>query len=166
MLDDIQWADVASLELLVYLSGQLVDSPVLLACTVRQLEVGRNDAVVETLASLSRVPATRRILLRGLSLRATTELVASATGREVEPEVTAAIQQRAEGNPFFATELARLLDAERAEADPLAAVAAGGDVPSGVRDVVRRRIARAARAHRAASSRWPRSSAGTWTSTC
>jgi DNA-binding SARP family transcriptional activator len=141
VLDDIQWADLASLELLAYLSGQLVDSPVLLACTVRQLEVGRNDSVVETLASLSRVPATRRILLRGLSLGATTELVALATGREVEPDVTAAIQQRAEGNPFFATELARLLDAERDEADPLAAVAAGGDVPSGVRDVVRRRIA-------------------------
>jgi DNA-binding SARP family transcriptional activator len=141
VLDDIQWADLASLELLAYLSGQLVDSPVLLACTVRQLEVGRNDAVVETLASLSRVPATRRILLKGLSLRATTELVASATERPVEPEVTAAIQQRAEGNPFFATELARLLDAERDEADPLGAVAAGGGVPSSVRDVVRRRIA-------------------------
>jgi tetratricopeptide (TPR) repeat protein len=141
VLDDIQWADLASLELLAYLSGQLVDSPVLLACTVRQLEVGRNDAVVEALASLSRVPATRRILLRGLSLRATTELVASATGRAVEPEVTEAIQQRAEGNPFFATELAQLLDAERAEDDSLVAVGAGGDVPSGVRDVVRRRIA-------------------------
>ena len=142
VLDDIQWADLASLELLAYLSGQLVDSPVLLACTVRQLEVGRNDAVVETLASLSRVPATRRILLKGLSLGATTELVASATERAVEPEVTAAIQQRAEGNPFFATELARLLDAERDEADPLTAVAPGGGVPSSVRDVVRRRIAR------------------------
>ncbi len=141
VLDDIQWADPASLELLGYLSGQLVDSPVLLACTVRQLEVGRNDAVVETLATLSRVPATRRIQLGGLSLGATTELVASATGREVEPEVTAAIQQRAEGNPFFATELARLLAAERGEDDALTAVAAGGDVPSGVRDVVRRRIA-------------------------
>jgi DNA-binding SARP family transcriptional activator len=141
VLDDIQWADLASLELLAYLSGQLVDSPVLLACTVRQLEVGRNDAVVETLASLSRVPATRRILLRGLSLGATAELVASATGRPIEADVTAAIQQRAEGNPFFATELARLLAAERDEADPLVAVAAGGDVPSGVRDVVRRRIA-------------------------
>ena len=142
VLDDIQWADLASLELLAYVSSQLVDSPVLLACTVRQLEVGRNDAVVETLAALSRVPATRRILLKGLSPGATTELVASATGRAVEPEVTAAIQQRAEGNPFFATELARLFDAERDEADPLVAVAAGGGVPSGVRDVVRRRIAR------------------------
>ncbi len=141
MLDDIQWADTASLELLRFVSGQLVNSPVLLACTVRQLEVGRNDAVVETMAALSRAPATRRIQLRGLPLGATTELVQGAAGRPVETEVTAAIQQRADGNPFFATELARLVATEHGQAEALVAVASGGDVPSGVRDVVRRRIA-------------------------
>jgi DNA-binding SARP family transcriptional activator len=141
VLDDIQWADLASLELLTFVSGQLVDSPVLLACTVRQLEVGRNDAVVEALAALSRAPASRRIQLRGLPLGATTELVEGAAGRPVEPEVTAAIQVRADGNPFFATELARLVSTEHGQAEALVAVASGGDVPSGVRDVVRRRIA-------------------------
>jgi DNA-binding SARP family transcriptional activator len=141
VLDDIQWADLASLELLTFVSGQLVDSPVLLACTVRQLEVGRNDAVVEALAALSRAPASRRIQLRGLPLGATTELVEGAAGRAVEPEVTAAIQVRADGNPFFATELARLVSTEHGQAEALVAVATGGDVPSGVRDVVRRRIA-------------------------
>jgi DNA-binding SARP family transcriptional activator len=141
VLDDLQWADTASLELLRFVSGQLVNSPVLLACTVRQLEVGRNDAVVETMAALSRGPATRRIQLRGLPLGATTELVQGAAGRPVETEVTAAIQQRADGNPFFATELARLVATEHGQAEALVAVASGGDVPSGVRDVVRRRIA-------------------------
>jgi DNA-binding SARP family transcriptional activator len=141
VLDDIQWADLASLELLTFVAGQLVDSPVLLACTVRQLEVGRNDAVVEALAALSRAPASRRIQLRGLELAATTELVEGAAGRPVEPEVTAAIQVRADGNPFFATELARLVSTEHGQAEALVAVASGGDVPSGVRDVVRRRIA-------------------------
>jgi DNA-binding SARP family transcriptional activator/tetratricopeptide (TPR) repeat protein len=141
VLDDIQWADLASLELLTFVAGQLVDAPVLLACTVRQLEVGRNDALVEALASLSRAPATRRIALRGLSHPATAELVAAASGRTVDDAVTAAIQDRAEGNPFFATELARLVVAERGGDEMLGTVAPGGDVPSGVRDVVRRRIA-------------------------
>jgi hypothetical protein len=141
VLDDLQWADLASLELLTFVSGQMVESPVMLACTVRQLEVGRNDAVVETLAALSRAPGTRRVLLRGLPLGATTELVEGAAGRPVEPEVTAAIQLRADGNPFFATELARLVSTEHGQAEALVAVASGGDVPSGVRDVVRRRIA-------------------------
>lgn len=141
VLDDLQWADLPSLELLTFLAGQLADEPVLLACTVRELEVGRNDAVVEALAALSRAHATRRISLRGISHLATAELVEAAAGQSVEPAVTAAIQHRAEGNPFFATELARLVVAERDRADALGAVSPGGDVPSGVRDVVRRRIA-------------------------
>ncbi|HET6951259.1 MAG TPA: BTAD domain-containing putative transcriptional regulator [Acidimicrobiales bacterium] len=141
VLDDLQWADLPSLELLTFVAGQLVDAPILLACTVRQLEVGRNDAVVEALAALSRAPATRRIFLRGLSAGATAELVAAASGRTVDDEVTAAIRDRAEGNPFFATELARLVAGARTRADALGTVAPGGDVPSGVRDVVRRRIA-------------------------
>jgi DNA-binding SARP family transcriptional activator/tetratricopeptide (TPR) repeat protein len=141
VLDDLQWADTASLELLTFVAGQLVRYPVLLACSVRQLEIGRNDAVVEALATLSRAPATRRIFLRGLSGTETAELVERAAERSVEPEVTAAIQHRAEGNPFFAIELARLVVAEPGRVEALGAVSAGGDVPSGVRDVVRRRIA-------------------------
>ncbi len=141
VLDDLQWADIASLELLAWVSAQLVDTPLLLACTVRELEVGRNDAVVEALAALSRGLTTRRILLRGLSHLATGELVEQASGRAVEPQLVAAIQERADGNPFFATELAQLIVAERGRTDTAAVVYAGGDIPSGVRDVVRRRLA-------------------------
>jgi DNA-binding SARP family transcriptional activator len=141
VLDDLQWADRASLELLTFVARQLVDRPVLLACTVRQLEVGRNDAVVEALAALSRAPGSRRIFLRGLSDAATAELVEVASGRPVDTDVAAAIHERSEGNPFFATELARLVVAERGGGDTTGAEAPGGDVPSSVRDVVRRRIA-------------------------
>jgi len=141
VLDDLQWADPASLQLLTFVAGQLVDPPVLLACTVRELEVGRNDAVVEALAALSRGPGSRRIFLRGLSDTATAELVEVASGQPVDAGVAAAIQERAEGNPFFATELARLVVAERGAAEPAGARSPGTDVPSGVRDVVRRRIA-------------------------
>ena len=141
VLDDLQWADLPSLELLTFLAGQLGDEPVLLACTVRELEVGRRDAVVDALAGLSRGHATRRITLRGISHLATAELVEHAAGGAVEPDVIAAIQRRAEGNPFFATELARLVAAEPDRAAALGAVSPGGDVPSGVRDVVRQRIA-------------------------
>jgi DNA-binding SARP family transcriptional activator/tetratricopeptide (TPR) repeat protein len=140
VLDDLQWADPASLQLLTFVAGQLVDRPVLLVCTVRQLEVGRNDGVVEALAALSRAPGTRRIFLRGLSDTATAELVEVASGRPVDAHVAAAIQERAEGNPFFATELARLVVAERGGAGAVGAESPG-DVPSGVGDVVRRRIA-------------------------
>ena len=139
VLDDLQWADPASLELLTFLSGRLGPAPVLLAVTLRELEVGRNDALVEALAAVGRHPTARRVSLRGLDPAGTRALVARATSRTDLPEaVAAAIHRRAEGNPYFTAELARYLDAE----GPLdeAAVAAA-DVPSGVRDVVRRRLA-------------------------
>jgi DNA-binding SARP family transcriptional activator len=141
VLDDLQWADPASLQLLTFVAGQLVDCPVLLVCTVRELEVGRNDGVVEALAALSRAPGTRRMFLRGLSDAATAELVEVASGHPVDAHVAAEIQARADGNPFFATELARLVVAEWGGAGAAGVVPTGGDVPSGVRDVVRRRIA-------------------------
>jgi DNA-binding SARP family transcriptional activator len=141
VLDDLHWADVPSLELLEFVAGQLSEEPVLLACTVRELEVGRNDAVVEALALLSRGHRTRRITLGGISHLATAELVEAAVGRPVDKAITSAIQARAEGNPFFTTELARLVVSDDGGTGVLGAVAPGGDVPTGVRDVVRRRLA-------------------------
>ncbi|HVL05263.1 MAG TPA: BTAD domain-containing putative transcriptional regulator [Acidimicrobiales bacterium] len=41
VLDDLQWADVESLELLTSVVGRLADAPVLIVGTVRELEVGR-----------------------------------------------------------------------------------------------------------------------------
>ncbi len=133
VIDDLQWADVDSLELLTSVLGRLVDVPLLIVTTVRELEVGRNDAVVDTLAFLTRASGTRRLRLGGLTRAASTALVAQTAGDTLDPVAAASIHARAEGNPFFTTELARLL--------------AGGhglpaaDVPSGVRDVVRRRLA-------------------------
>jgi tetratricopeptide (TPR) repeat protein len=130
VLDDLQWADVASLELLVAVLGRLDEVPLLLVCTVRELEVGRNDAVVDALAAITRRLGTRRLGLRGLTRAATEALVRQTTG-ELPPGTTMdAIYARVEGNPFFTTEVARLLAAGEGLAD----------VPSGVRDVVRRRL--------------------------
>jgi hypothetical protein len=131
-LDDLQWADVASLELLATVTARIPEVPLFLAVTVRELEVGRNDEVVDTLAALTRRRGTRRLRLRGLRDAATAELVAQATGLSVGPDIAAAIHERAEGNPFFTTELARLI----AGGDELPSA----DVPSGVRDVVRQRL--------------------------
>ncbi len=133
VLDDLQWADVDSLELLASVLGRLRDVPLMIVTTVRELEVGRNDAVVDTLAVLTRASGARRLRLDGLTSAATGALVAQTAGDTLDPLVAAAIHARAEGNPFFTTELARLL----ASGHGLPAA----DVPSGVRDVVRRRLA-------------------------
>src|SRR5690606_13855413 len=96
LLDDLQWADAASLELLGFLAGRS-GRGMLVAGTMRQLEVGRRDAVTDTLATLARRPGSRRLLLSGLSLDATAEVLARSAGTPVRPEVAAAVHSRAEG---------------------------------------------------------------------
>src|SRR5690606_7831276 len=105
---------------------------VLVVLTLRQLEVGRNDAVTDALAAIARRPGSRRLTLRGLSEEATTAMLAQAAGRPIAPAVAAAIHDRAEGNPFYAIELARLADEEGGL----------GEVPANVGDVIRRRLGR------------------------
>jgi tetratricopeptide (TPR) repeat protein len=130
LLDDLQWADQTSLELLGFLAQRL-DRGVLVVGTMRQLEVGRNDALTEALAVVARRAGSRRIRLRGLPEDATSALLGAVGRRAVAPDVAAAVHARAEGNPFYAIELARLIDEEGV-----------GQVPGTVGDVIRRRIGR------------------------
>lgn len=132
LLDDLQWADTTSLELLAFLAARLRGG-VLVVGTVRQLEVGRNDAVTDALSALARRPGTRRLALRGLSAEDTAAVVGASSGRTLPPAVAATIHARADGNPFYAIELSRLLDDEGG---------VGVEVPGGVGDVIRRRLVR------------------------
>lgn len=132
LLDDLQWADGTSLELLSFLAGRLRGG-VLVAGTMRQLEVGRNDAVTDALAAIARRPGSRRVQLRGLTSAATAAVLDATTDTVIPAAVAATIHARAEGNPFYAIELSRLVDEEGGIA---------GEVPATVGDVVRRRLAR------------------------
>jgi DNA-binding SARP family transcriptional activator len=134
LLDDLQWADATSLELLGFLVARLGPG-VLVIGTVRRLEVGRNDAVTEALSVIARRQGSRRLQLRGLTRQATAAVLDAAANRNLPPAVSAAIHARAEGNPFYAIELSRLVDEEGG---------LGGEVPGGVGDVIRRRLGRLA----------------------
>ena len=125
---------------MAFLAGRLADERVLVVGTVRDLEVGRSDPVVDALAAIARRPASRRLRLVGLGAADTSELLEQATGAAVGDSIAGAIYERAEGNPFYATELARLLaDEDRLDDATAVAVAA---IPRGVRDVVRQRLTR------------------------
>ena len=139
LLEDLQWADPASLDLLSGLGPRTGTAPVLILMTVRDLEVGRDDAVVEALAQITRQPGTRRISLRGLSPAESGELLARTTGTPMPPEVVSAVHARSEGNPFFTTELARMIGEQGVGG---AAAVRAAAVPNGVRDVLRRRVSR------------------------
>jgi DNA-binding SARP family transcriptional activator/tetratricopeptide (TPR) repeat protein len=137
VLEDMHWADAASLQLLAFAADALVDAPVLLLATVRVTEEPA-EALRACLAALGRRSATR-VSLKGLSGAEVGELVRQLTGVTADEELTAVLTERTDGNPFFVIELARLLQAE----DRLhAAGARAVDVPDGVGDVLRLRLAR------------------------
>jgi DNA-binding SARP family transcriptional activator/tetratricopeptide (TPR) repeat protein len=133
MLDDLHWADLASLRLLAYLAEPLAASRLLLVASYRCHE---STAVNDTLAALARAGALR-IELTGLDAGETRALVGAMTGRDVSEHTAERLWARTEGNPFFLRELTGLLTSEHRLDQPDTA-----PVPGPVREVVLRRIAR------------------------
>ncbi|MGW2150064.1 BTAD domain-containing putative transcriptional regulator [Nonomuraea bangladeshensis] len=127
VLDDLHWADAATLELLG--GGLGLRAPILVVAAYRADESGH---LTETLASLARATPLR-LALTGLDDAAVARLV--RTECEADEETVAGIAERTGGNPFYVRESARLLNGE-------GALVALSEVPEGVRDVLRRRLAR------------------------
>ncbi|GAA3427868.1 BTAD domain-containing putative transcriptional regulator [Streptosporangium nondiastaticum] len=127
MLDDLHWADAATLELLG--GGLGMRAPLLVVAAYRADESAH---LTETLASLARATPLR-LALPGLDGEAVARLVRAEC--EADEETIARIAERTGGNPFYVRESARLLSGE-------GALVALSEVPEGVRDVLRRRLAR------------------------
>jgi DNA-binding SARP family transcriptional activator len=133
IVDDLHRADDGTLDLLTALVAEpgSAAGPVLIVGTYRATEI-----TPELTAALARVARTEpvRVYLGGLSEDATGELARAVAGPAVDPAAASLIHRRSGGNPFFIRELARLLAAE--------GNAALRQVPAGVRDVIRHRLAR------------------------
>ncbi|MFI7448792.1 BTAD domain-containing putative transcriptional regulator [Nonomuraea sp. NPDC049714] len=137
-LEDLHWADDQTLALLRALPSLLATSRVLLVVTCRESEL--DDRQADVLAALARLGPVR-VGLSGLEPKAVAELVRATCVREIDEDAVESIVERTGGNPFFVRETVRLLDAEGA-ADRASAAEVLSRVPSGVRDVLRRRISR------------------------
>ena len=141
VIDDLQWADPASLRTIEFVAGALRELPVLLVVTVRPVTPDAPAALVESLGELARQPGAVRIDLTGLGHDDVHRwLVARGEGR-VDPEVTTLVHGRTAGNPFFVGELVELLASDGRLAD-VDAARRGPAVPAAVQDVVRRRVSR------------------------
>ncbi|MBB6351223.1 BTAD domain-containing putative transcriptional regulator [Nonomuraea muscovyensis] len=137
-LEDLHWADDQTLALLRALPSLLATSRVLLVVTCRESEL--DDRQSDVLAALARLGPVR-VGLSGLDPKAVAELVRATCVREIDEDAVESIVERTAGNPFFVRETVRLLDSEAA-ADRASAAEVLSRVPSGVRDVLRRRISR------------------------
>jgi class 3 adenylate cyclase len=151
VLDDLQWADPGSLALLRHLmstDGQRMR--VLIAGTFRSSELSVTPALRETLGVLWRHRGVSRVELGGIDPSSVASLLAAATGRPVDDEVSRLaeiVHQETSGNPFFVTEVLRhLLDTgilvEARGDGPGPDVLDRIDLPTSVREVVSGRVTR------------------------
>ena len=132
ILEDIHWADEASLQALDLLAHSLRDLPLMMIATYRDTDVARTYALYSMLPSLSRAPGTKRISVSGLDSSAINQIITSVSERTGRSLIGEKITERTAGNPFFAREIALSLDSAGGLSDQL--------VPEGVREVVGRRL--------------------------
>lgn len=139
VLDDLHWADGESLRLLRRVAGEIAHLPVVLVVACRSAAAELGEPVREALAALARRDPLR-LELGGLAADDIAAWVTARTGTPISGAVAAELAARTDGNPFYVTELVRLLAAEGALGSTGAP--AWRAVPLGVRDVVRQRLAR------------------------
>lgn len=108
LIDDLHWADRASVRFLSYLAGRLEGVRMLIAAA-RRVE---SPAADDMLAGALRERSTRLLELRPLSMRATAILVAREYQDEVAPEFARACHDATRGNPFYLRELIHALRAD------------------------------------------------------
>ncbi|OXM59296.1 AAA family ATPase [Amycolatopsis vastitatis] len=130
VIDDLHWADTASLQLLGHLVARLPHRTVIVV-VLRDRAPAPTAALSRTLGAVSRVPGHRRIRLRTFTVDEVAELLHRESGRD-PGGAAAEIHARTSGNAYLVLELSRRLDGVSSSA---------GAVPATVRDVVRTRTA-------------------------
>ena len=142
VLDDIHWADRSSLLLLEFLARELGESPLLLVGCYRDTDLSRQHPLSETLAQLSREPVFRRQVLRGLGQVELGQFIEATTGVQLAQALTETLYAHTEGNPFFMTEVIRLLSDSGELTASHFGTPEGLRIPEGVREVIGQRLNR------------------------
>ncbi|MFI5689743.1 BTAD domain-containing putative transcriptional regulator [Streptomyces sp. NPDC051636] len=132
VLEDFQWADAASLHLLPFLTRQSADSRFLLVVTLRSFRIADDPGLRATRAAVLQSLNAEEVRLDALSLDETRRVVAGARG--IDPELCAALHERAGGNPYL---LLGLLESLR---DTATVQEVHGMVPPVIREVINERL--------------------------
>jgi DNA-binding SARP family transcriptional activator len=136
--DDLQWADAASLDLLVYLVRRLRGQPVCLLLAWRSEQATTGNRLRRMLAGEVREGAAKILSLARLSRAAVHELVRStAANRPALPNnIDEQLHRETEGVPLFLVEYLNTIAAEGRAIDTQ-----DWSLPSGARDLLRARLA-------------------------
>jgi predicted ATPase len=129
-LDDLQWADDATLELLAALARSLDTQPLLVLAAFRSDELPRDHPIRRLRSELRRAGRLRQVSVEPLGAEATAALLERTLG-PAGPSLRRAVFDRTDGVPFFVNELGSALAASgRLEAGPAGLeLLKGQDVP-------------------------------------
>jgi DNA-binding CsgD family transcriptional regulator/tetratricopeptide (TPR) repeat protein len=130
VLEDLHWADISTLDLVVFLTHNLDERRVLLVTTYRADEPSSAERMRSLADRVRRSGSSLLVELGPLAHDELTELLAAHADAPPPAALTKTIIARSEGNPFFAEEL----------------LAAAGDeavgLPRGLRELLLQRVAR------------------------
>ncbi|MDH2414858.1 LuxR family transcriptional regulator [Nocardioides sp. CER19] len=120
VVEDVHWADDATLDLLVFLGRRLAGRPVTLLVTARDDEPSAGPRVADVLRHLASLPGSHRVVVPPLTRGEVAQLTAG-TGLDA-----VRVREVTGGNAFFVTQVVATPD---------------GELPASVRDTVLARVA-------------------------
>jgi DNA-binding NarL/FixJ family response regulator len=140
ILDDLQWTDASTCELLPALAAAVEDEPLLIVCAYRSDELVRGHPLRRARTDLRRAGRLSELVLDPLDFDGTSELAAHAFGQAPEPSLASALYERTQGVPLFVEELsAALVAAGRVVQTRRGVALLGGDelpLPDTLRDAI------------------------------
>jgi DNA-binding CsgD family transcriptional regulator/tetratricopeptide (TPR) repeat protein len=101
VIEDAQWIDAASVDVLRFLARRIEAAPILLVLTYRPDEIGAGHSVRPLLGDIARHESAATVSVPSLTIAAIRALV-SGTGLDA-----ASVLARTGGNPFYVTEIVR-----------------------------------------------------------
>ncbi|HVM08385.1 MAG TPA: AAA family ATPase [Acidimicrobiales bacterium] len=120
VIEDLHWADSATVAALDFLIRNLTDESIFVLGTLRPDEVAVGDARRSVLMELSRHDRVRTMALAPLAPSDVALMATAIIRREPPPDVVAELHERSGGLPLFVEEL----------------LAAGDDLPAGLQQLV------------------------------
>ena len=110
VMDDVQWADPASRDALMFLLAGLSGERLLVLATVRDEGLPDGDPMHGWLADLRRLPSVSELVLGRFTLEETTQQLRLLLGAAAAGGLVRDAQQRGDGNPYLTELLCHDLD--------------------------------------------------------
>lgn len=140
-LDDLHWADEATLLLLQHLARHVPEAPLLIVATYRDVEIDDRHPLASLLMDVTRQRLGLQITLRPLDRRDSGALVGAILDEQPAPQIVDAVYAATEGNAFFMEELLRHFKEQGRDLSDAHLRVGNLAIPEGVRQVIGRRLA-------------------------